>query len=78
MAHYETIFKNGTLVNQDGVHRADIGVSAGRVAALGDLGASSADTIVDCTGLLPHAHQLVHPGGVGCTVACVSRIAHGS
>ncbi len=51
MAHYETIFKNGTLVNQDGVHEADIGVVAGRIAALGDLGASSADTIVDCTGL---------------------------
>ena len=43
MAHYETIFKNGTLVNQDGVHLADIGVVAGRIAALGDLGASSAD-----------------------------------
>ncbi len=51
MAHYETIFKNGTVANHDGVHRADIGVSGGRIAALGDLGTASADHIVDCTGL---------------------------
>jgi dihydroorotase len=51
MAHYEAIFKNGTVVNHDGIHRADIGVSGGRVAALGDLGAASADSTTDCTGL---------------------------
>ena len=33
MAHYDAIFKNGTVVNQDGVHPADIGIRAGRVAA---------------------------------------------
>ena len=30
MAHYDAIFKNGTIVNQDGVHAADVGVRDGR------------------------------------------------
>lgn len=51
MAHYEAIFKNGTVVNQDGTHSADIGVRGGRIAALGDLGGDTADTVTDCTGL---------------------------
>ena len=51
MAHHDLIFKRGTVVNQDGVHAADIGVSAGRIAALGDLGADTAEEIVDCAGL---------------------------
>ena len=51
MAHYEQIFKNGTLVNQDGEGLGDIGVRHGRIAALGNLGADTADSIVDCTGL---------------------------
>ncbi len=51
MAHYDTIFKNGTIVNQDGTHAADIGVRAGRIAALGSLGDDSADNVVDCRGL---------------------------
>ncbi len=51
MAHYETIFKNGTLVNHDGIGPGDIGVSGGRIAGLGDLGTASAAEIVDCSGL---------------------------
>ncbi|MEO7220944.1 MAG: dihydroorotase [Devosia sp.] len=51
MAHYDAIFKNGTIVNQDGTHAADIGVRAGRIAALGSLSADSADSVTDCTGL---------------------------
>ncbi len=51
MAHYDTIFKNGTVANQDGVHAADVGVSGGRIAAIGDLAAASAGETVDCTGL---------------------------
>lgn len=51
MAHYDAIFKNGSLVNQDGVHAADIGVTGGRVTALGDLSGSSAAETVDCRGL---------------------------
>jgi dihydroorotase len=51
MAHYDAIFKNGTIVNQDGTHAADIGVRAGRIAALGALGGDTADAVTDCTGL---------------------------
>ncbi|RYE76161.1 MAG: dihydroorotase, partial [Hyphomicrobiales bacterium] len=51
MAHYETIFKNGTLANHDGIHRGDIGVSSGRIAAIGDLSTATAGDIVDCKGL---------------------------
>jgi dihydroorotase len=51
MAHYDAIFKHGTVANQDGVHPADIGVRDGRIAALGALGADTANTVTDCTGL---------------------------
>ena len=51
MAHYDAIFKNGTIVNQDGPHAADLGIRGGRIAALGTLGGDSADTVTDCTGL---------------------------
>lgn len=51
MAQYETIFKNGTVVNHDGVHQTDIAVSDGRIVALGDLGPASAGEVVDCMGL---------------------------
>jgi dihydroorotase len=51
MAHYDAIFKNGTIVNHDGTHAADIGVRLGRIAALGALGTDTADAVTDCTGL---------------------------
>jgi len=51
MAHYDAIFKNGTIVNQDGPHSADIGVRGGRIAALGSLTADTAATVTDCRGL---------------------------
>lgn len=51
MAQYETIFKNGTVANHDGIHRADIGLRGGRIVALGDLGAADAGEVVDCSGL---------------------------
>jgi dihydroorotase len=51
MAHHDRIFKHATIVNQDGVHPADIGVTSGRIAALGDLGSDSADEVIDCHGL---------------------------
>ena len=52
MAHHDRIFKHATIVNQDGVHVADLAVTAGRISALGDLRADSASEIVDCLGLL--------------------------
>jgi dihydroorotase len=51
MARYDTIFKNGVVVNQDGRHAIDIGVTGGRVAALGDLSHAEAGDTIDCTGL---------------------------
>lgn len=51
MAHYDAIFKNGTIANQDGIHAADVGIREGRIAALGALATDTADTITDCVGL---------------------------
>jgi dihydroorotase len=48
---FDTIFKNGTLVNHDGIGLRDIGIRDGRIAALGSLGSASAGETVDCTGL---------------------------
>ncbi len=48
---YDRIFKNGTIANQDGVHRSDLAVKDGKVAALGDLSRASAGEIVDVRGL---------------------------
>ena len=51
MAHYDAIFKNGTVVNHDGIRQADIGIVGERIAALGNLAAATADEIVNCRGL---------------------------
>ena len=48
---YDLILAGGTVVNHDGAGRRDIGVIAGRVAAIGDLSRGSAGETVDCTGL---------------------------
>ncbi len=51
MAHHDAIFKHGTVVNHDGIHAIDVGVTAGHITALGGLGAETADRIIDCRGL---------------------------
>jgi dihydroorotase len=48
---YDLILKGGTVVNQDGKGVRDIGVRAGRIAAIGDLGRASAGETLDCAGL---------------------------
>jgi dihydroorotase len=48
---FDLIFRNGTVVNQDGVGLRDIGVRDGRIAAIGTLDASAGGEVVDCTGL---------------------------
>ncbi|MEM1106091.1 MAG: dihydroorotase [Pseudomonadota bacterium] len=48
---YDMILRGGTLVTPGGEGPADIGVSGGRIAVIGDLGAASAGESVDCTGL---------------------------
>ena len=48
---FDRIYRNGTVVNQDGRGEADIGVTAGKIAAIGDLSRASAGDVVDCSGL---------------------------
>jgi dihydroorotase len=50
-ASYDLILTGGTVVNQDGTGRRDIGVRGGRIAAIGDLARADAGETVDCTGL---------------------------
>ncbi|RST85936.1 dihydroorotase [Aquibium carbonis] len=48
---YDLILTGGTVVNQDGAGPRDVGVVAGRIAAIGDLSAASAGETIDCAGL---------------------------
>ena len=50
-ASYDLIIRGGIVVNQDGEGPRDIGVTAGRVAAIGDLGAAAAGEAIDAKGL---------------------------
>src|ERR1700744_3262311 len=48
---FDTILKSGTVVNQDGEGVRDIGITNGRIAAIGSLAQGSAGEVVDCKGL---------------------------
>lgn len=48
---YEFLFRNGTVVNQDGLGTHDIAVRDGRIAAIGDIDPRRAGKVIDCTGL---------------------------
>ncbi|MBI3705993.1 MAG: dihydroorotase [Rhizobiales bacterium] len=48
---YDLILKGGTVVNHDGEGARDIGIRAGRFAAIGDLARASAGETIDCRGL---------------------------
>jgi dihydroorotase len=48
---FDTILKGGTIVNQDGEGRADLGLRSGRIAAIGDLSQADSGETIDCTGL---------------------------
>jgi dihydroorotase len=48
---YDLIVRGGVVVNQDGGGRRDVGVTAGRIAAIGDLAGASADQTIDAQGL---------------------------
>jgi dihydroorotase len=48
---YDLILKGGTVANQDGVAPRDVGIRAGKIAAIGDLARSSAGETVDARGL---------------------------
>ena len=48
---FDLIFRGGTVVNQDGEIARDLGISGGRIAALGDLSRAAAGETLDCRGL---------------------------
>ncbi|MGD0723354.1 MAG: dihydroorotase [Roseiarcus sp.] len=48
---FDLMLRRGTVVNQDGIGARDVGVTAGRIAAIGDLAHASAGETVDCRGL---------------------------
>ncbi len=48
---FDVILSGGTLVNQDGEGRRDVGVREGRIAEIGDLSRASAGETIDCRGL---------------------------
>lgn len=49
---YDLILRGGEAVTPNGRGRADIGVSAGKIAAIGDLAAADAAEVFDTTGLV--------------------------
>jgi len=51
MATFDMIVRGGTLVNHDGEGRGDVGITGGKIAALGDLSSADAGEVVDATGL---------------------------
>jgi dihydroorotase len=48
---YDLILKGGTVVNQDGEGLRDLGIRAGRFAAIGDLSRAYAAEMIECRGL---------------------------
>ena len=48
---FDLVIRGGTVVNHDGTGEADIGVTAGRIAAIGDLGDASAAEVINAKGL---------------------------
>lgn len=48
---FDVVLKGGTVVNHDGIGAADVGIVAGRIARIGQLGGLPAGRVIDCTGL---------------------------
>jgi dihydroorotase len=48
---FDVVLAGGTVVNHDGTGLRDIGVTAGRIVAIGDLSRTSPNRRVDCRGL---------------------------
>ncbi|NGM20660.1 dihydroorotase [Roseomonas stagni] len=51
MAHYELVLRGGTCVLPWGEQVTDVGIRAGRIAAIGDLSQAHAEEEIDCRGL---------------------------
>lgn len=50
-ARFDTLLLNAEIVNQDGRAMRDLGISGGKIIAIGDLKSASAQHVVDCKGL---------------------------
>jgi dihydroorotase len=48
---YDLILKGGTVVSHDGEGGRDLGISGGRISALGNLSQAAAGEVIDCRGL---------------------------
>jgi dihydroorotase len=48
---FDTILRGGVVVNQDGAAARDVGIRAGRIAAVGTLSPTAGGTVVDARGL---------------------------
>jgi dihydroorotase len=48
---FDTVIKGGTLVNHDGVGKADIGLRDGAIAKIGTIASQSAGEVIDAAGL---------------------------
>jgi dihydroorotase len=48
---FDILFRGGTVVNQDGIGKRDVGVADGHIAEIGVIDPSRAREAVDCTGL---------------------------
>jgi dihydroorotase len=48
---FDLLLRGGDVANHDGIGARDIGVRAGRIAAIGALGGASAGTVIDARGL---------------------------
>jgi dihydropyrimidinase len=74
MQPFDTVIRGGTVVNADGTARADIGISGGRIAAIGDdIGPAretidASDRLVFPGGIDSHVH-LAQPSGPGIVMA---------
>lgn len=49
--NFDLLIKGGTLVNHDGIGKADIGVRDGKITAIGTLARESAGEVIDASGL---------------------------
>ena len=48
---FDLLIRGGTVVNQNGIGAADVGIRGGRFAAIGDLGQASAGETIEAKGL---------------------------
>lgn len=48
---FDLVLKGGTVVNQDGIGARDLGIRAGSIAAVGEIGAEQAAEVLDASGL---------------------------